>query len=365
MLDKLGKKRFVVPVLAVILIGCVFSLMIYPMAHMEPKGLPFGVLTLDEGALTPAGEVNAGEVMAETLTASAEEGESGVEWAAFDDQTALDAAFERGELYGALVIPADFTAGQAAFAAGLASEAPVVTVYFDMAKSPMVANLMGSSISATLGDAGVGVETVTLNGGSASSSNPFLAVMSLNFIIMPLALVSLAAAMIISVLLAARPGSSRAARLTSLVPQLGCVLVASLCAAAVIVCIANFVLGYEDALGAMFGFAWIASFSVMLLVVGLASIRLPLGALALLCVMAGTCCGLLPYEMLPEFWQDWIYPWAPQHYIGDGLRAIIYLGEGALNESCVPLALTACVGLVGAAVSLLAPEAKQKEEQGE
>ena len=53
MLDKLGKRKYVAPLLIGVLVACVMSLMFYPMANMEMKGLPFAVLSLDEGVIAP------------------------------------------------------------------------------------------------------------------------------------------------------------------------------------------------------------------------------------------------------------------------------------------------------------------------
>ena len=49
MFEKLGKAKYVVPLLIGIVAACVMSVMFYPMANMEMKGLPFAVLSLDEG----------------------------------------------------------------------------------------------------------------------------------------------------------------------------------------------------------------------------------------------------------------------------------------------------------------------------
>ena len=56
MFEKLGKAKYVVPLLIGIVAACVMSVMFYPMANMEMKGLPFAVLSLDEGVQTPQGD---------------------------------------------------------------------------------------------------------------------------------------------------------------------------------------------------------------------------------------------------------------------------------------------------------------------
>ena len=81
MFEKLGKAKYVVPLLIGIVAACVMSVMFYPMANMEMKGLPFAVLSLDEGVETPQGAMNVGDTLVENIT-SATAAEGGEEWTA-------------------------------------------------------------------------------------------------------------------------------------------------------------------------------------------------------------------------------------------------------------------------------------------
>lgn len=365
MLEKLGKKRFALPLVFVVVVGCVFSLMMYPMARMEVKGLPFGIASLDEGAVTPVGEVNAGQTILENITASAQEAgedsESPILWTTYEAQDQLDDAFENGEIYGALVVPADFTAKQMALAAGASADTPILTAYLDMAQSPMVANLMQSTLPAMMSESGVDVEVIVLNQSESAANNPLTAIMSANFIIMPTVIASLAAGLICAAAFSTKGGASRKERYAGIGKQIVFAAVIGLFVACVGIFIAGPVLGIEASASSLFGFFAIASFCMVCLTMGLANIALPLGALGLICVLAGTCCGILPPEMLPDFWQNWVYPWAPQHFFGDGVRSIIYLGEGAINDSVAPLAITACVGMACALISPLVPQVHKEE----
>ena len=83
MFEKLGKAKYVVPLLIGIVAACVMSVMFYPMANMEMKGLPFAVLSLDEGVETPQGDMNVGDTLVENITSAtaAEDGEeSPIAW---------------------------------------------------------------------------------------------------------------------------------------------------------------------------------------------------------------------------------------------------------------------------------------------
>ena len=116
MFEKLGKRKFAVPLLVAVIIACVMSVMFYPMANMEMKGLPFAMLSLDEGVEGPQGTVNAGDALIENVTAAADagDGESPIAWTQVGSQEELDEALENGEFYGALIVPEGFSAGQMA-----------------------------------------------------------------------------------------------------------------------------------------------------------------------------------------------------------------------------------------------------------
>ena len=92
MFEKLGKAKYVVPLLIGIVAACVMSVMFYPMANMEMKGLPFAVLSLDEGVETPQGDMNVGDTLVENITSAtaAEDGEeSPIAWTKVGSQKEL------------------------------------------------------------------------------------------------------------------------------------------------------------------------------------------------------------------------------------------------------------------------------------
>ena len=420
MFEKLGKRKFAVPLLVAVIIACVMSVMFYPMANMEMKGLPFAMLSLDEGVEGPQGTVNAGDALIENVTAAVDagDGESPIAWTQVGSQEELDEALENGEFYGALIVPEGFSAGQMAAkqaavqaalaqaqalaaaqapvqaaaaqgdggaagaaagegaAAGVAAvagfadagqadqdaasnvETPSLKVVVDNAKSPLVASQTKASMASMFQQMGVDVEVETIHEGDAGSAddaaaaNPMAGMMSQQLTIMPLFLMSFVGALVLSRVFKTGAGASRAERWKSLAVQaayaVAVSLVASLCAYAMLV----WVVGSGAAFGEFALFMWFASFCVMLLFLGAFNLSLGLGVLVALCALAGgMTCGVLPFEALPSFWQDWVYPWAPQHFIGEGVRAVMFRGAGAWNAGSGPLAVIGAVGVVLACVA--------------
>ena len=72
--------------------------------------------------------------------------------------------------------------------------------------------------------------------------------------------------------------------------------------------------------------------------------------------------GTFPFEALPAFWQDWVYPWAPQRFMSEGIRAILYLDAGAWNAGSLPLLIVGAVGAMLTCIAALVPGKKDKSE---
>jgi len=433
MLDNLGKRRYVMPIVAVIVIFCVMSLVVYPMLNAAPKDIPFAVLSLDEGMETPAGAVNAGDAIVETLTSGtqlAESQESPILWKIFDNQKDLDAALENNEVYGAIVIPADFTSGQAAVkiaetqaamaqaqamlaaqaaaaqdaaaqagaagldpaqsaaagatpaqnpadVSGLAAapsaaltapgdtastveipEAPSLMVIINQGKNPMIASTMQSLLITMFYQTGVKAEFSTIHTADVGSGGmgAMGALMSGNMLVMPFVMMTLAASILLFFTTRPKKGASRTEKVKVFGIQLGYGVVLSLLIALADVLIVTWVGSMSLPIGTIIPFLWLASFCMLTLFVGALDIAAPLGVLVILLVFGcGMSSAMLAPEMLPQLWRDWIYPWVPQHYIGNGVTSIIYMNSSAWNAGSLPLALTGGIGLALMLIALLLP----------
>jgi len=406
MFETMGKRRYAMPLVAIIAVFCVMSLVVYPILNATPKNIPFALLSLDEGAKTPAGSVNMGDALVENLSAGlpvAEGQESPIAFTVLDSQEALDEAMENNEYYGAIVIPANFTvdtlaakqaesqaaleqaqALQAAQAqagadptaapagaapagaapAGTASAeavtAPSLTVLINPGKNAMVASTMQSALTTMFYANGIKAEFETVNsvdiGGGAMSS-----MMSGQMLIMPFVMMTLVASMLLFFTMRPAKDASRSAKYKAFGRQAAYAVVLSLLVAAAAIAIVTWFGGMNLPVGNAVIFLWIASFCMMLLFVGALDIAAPLGIVIVLLVFGcGMSIAMLAPEMLPDLWRNFIYPWVPQHFVGEGLRSIIYRGDGAVNASTLPLVITGCVGLLLLGLAGLIPSSKQK-----
>lgn len=359
MLERLGRKRYALPFAVFLTVACVMSAVVYPMVTAEPRNLPLGILSLDEGVETPQGTVNAGESIVSQVMGS-ENGNGDdtqtVAWTEYESQEALDEAIANEKLYAAVVIPADFSASQArakaaeaqAFEAQTAQIA-ALSVIIDEGKNPMAASTVETMLTGMLVRQGLPyaverVDEADIGGGTLN--------MAQQFTVIPVFIMTMVCSVALYALTRAPKTAARGERWKAVGIQ-----------AALAVCLSWLVGFGTTAILETSGlsipsldtglFLWLASFCLMMLFVGCLDVAAPLGAAVIIvCFAGGMTCGNLPYELLPTFYQDWLYPWVPQRFIGDGVRQIFYTGATFANPAAVGLA---GAGVIGIAALCLAP----------
>ena len=106
------------------------------------------------------------------------------------------------------------------------------------------------------------------------------------------------------------------------------------------------ILGLEIPFGETSLFGTIAIFGLMMIIVSVLR-WMGLGGIALFIVtlFLGISTAILPYEVLPEFWQNWIYPWAPARLVSSGLREVFYISGHWFNDSTGAFLMLAIVGI--------------------
>lgn len=407
---RLGKRIYVAPLALGLAVFCVLGLAMAPMLNAAPHDVPLAIVNLDEGATLPSGEeLRAGEMVVENIVAASQnetsDKESPLAWSELSDEAELDSALEEGLYYGAIVIPSDFTESQisgqmasadalqtglaelmaaqatavstGAQAAPQAQQAmadsvkklttsvlqaqqsavqPTVTLYLNRAKSPLLSQVIQSQITGNLAQAGIQVNEKYL-GLDATGENMIAEMAGVQFMVMPLLILSLMLSIpAVAFSWPRRESSPRPRRAKIALGQVIYSLTASLIAAVVSYGIVAWIGGIHIDAGACILFLWLASFCIMVASMGLCDLSLPAGAVAVVAVFSlGLFTATLPVEMMPSFWANWIAPWAPQYYLGEGLRAIMYQGLGAFDADIAPLLATGAIGIAGMTLAVLLP----------
>ena len=245
MFDKMGEKKYLVPLGALCGFLLLMSLLMYPMLHSNPVNVPYAILSLDQGIETPAGQVNAGQALVDKVSGAqaAQDGEdpdgssdSPIAWTVFTSQEDFDSAMEDSQFYGGVVIPADFTQKQLD-----AQAQPSVQIITDSAKNASLSQSLQSSLTSTLEDAGIAVETSAVH--DVDPGNSTAASMIGQLSVAPLLAMSMTGGLIMFLVTRAKKGASRAERAKTFAIQLGYAAGLSLCAALADVFIAGVVGG--------------------------------------------------------------------------------------------------------------------------
>lgn len=247
-----------------------------------------------------------------------------------------------------------------AAADSMGAEDSSLHVYLDKAKSPLIAQQLQSSMASAFAAQGVSADVTVVNdGGYDVAGSAMSGMMSQQLAILPSVLCGFIVAMLASRIFNVRRAQTRAAAFACASKQLALQVVAAAVVAASTWLAVDVVAGIETPFAQMFGFVWIASLCMMILFGGLFNLSLPFGALGVVAVLGfGNMCGVLPSEVLPAFWRDWIVGWVPQHYIGEGIRQVMYMGADAFNSNAGALIIAAAIGLFITLIAAMLPNGK-------
>ena len=358
MFEKIGKRALVLPLVMALGLCCILSLAVGPMLRAEPTNAPFAIVNLDEGAITVAGNTNVGQTLADKLisgesslgdmgsdsddggnssgasnldsegsndtsnssdsntsgssdSASDSDGSSAsrmanaICWVQMESEEELAAALDSNEIYGGIVIPANFTSQQMSSTVGLAN-APEIDVYLNMAKSPQVASSLQNTLQNAMLKAGIAsniemVNDTDLGGGSMSSTT------AVQMLVMPLFIMTMICSILLTLLFWKKDVTGLKKK-NSILAALALVVIIAVFAAVVAI-LAQFI---DSVAGGMnlptyelFLFLWFSCGCCMLCFVGVCCLSFPLGALLAVGTFAlGMSCAMLTPEMLPQLWAD-------------------------------------------------------------
>lgn len=307
-------------------------------------------------------------------------------WSVLESEESAESAFANHDYYALIVIPKDFTlsqigsrldtfmenateatsAGESQSAGGLQENAQLMgviaqlkqqaaevedgslKVLIDNAKSPLIATQLNSAMNTLFAQKGISAEISVENAGGyeVDASSPMSSMISQQLVIIPAVIGGLICAILINRVFRIDNSNKTNEVAQTIGKQLIVALICSLLVALCVWALVGAICGIELPFTNSVLFVGLSTFCFIVLLLGLLDIALPLGVLvAIIILVFGNMLGVLPYEVLQPFWQDFIYPWVPQRFFGDGVRAVMYLGEGAINSATVPLLIAGGIGL--------------------
>ncbi len=342
-------KNWLMPFVGMLVATGAGLLLIFPMVNMEPREIPIAVANLDGGISSPAGQQNAGEIVVEKLKESSDDSNL-VAWKVLDTQSDVTRGFEQGDFYAAIVIPEDFTKSQVAAKMGQGEVSPL-QLTIDAGKNPMVTSSLQPSLEKLSSGMGVAVTTEYRN---AIPSHLSMVATMLPMMFMILAYIgSYASAIILRKYIPLGNKQRVKTVIAQLAVAVGLAFGIGLIAAAAI--------GSMKDLDASFINLWfftsLSSFALMTIVLGSLNwlgakgMIIPIGML-----LIGLGTSNLPYEFLPDFWQQFVYPWMPLRFIAEGIRSVLFQEAGFLNAASMGLVVASIVGVVGTVSAVFKPD---------
>ncbi|THF76443.1 YhgE/Pip domain-containing protein [Cohnella fermenti] len=378
-----NKLIILLPVI-VIAVVFIFSLASVPSISPAPHNLPIAIVNQDKGSAATG--INVGETIVSNIQAAASassDEEPAVKWIEVGSEEEVQAGLNNQEYYAALVIPEDLSEKQASL---LTPEpvSPGIKLYINQGMNPTAAALaqqlltqmanglnekMRTQLLAAVDQQGgtlstkqaaafaspIALEVVTVNAVGTHSANGNAPVSMFQ----PLWMASLIGGVIFLLTKNKTVFANRKERLQANVGQIVW--------GAVIALVVGF--GYPwfvDLLGlnipnyadtALFlsltYFAFFLMISAVFSWIGFAGM-----AIFVLFLFFGAPLLSFAPEMLSGFYRDWVQSWLPMRFMVEGLRELLFFGEGfSLNQPTVVLIWIGVVSLLVLLASAFKPSA--------
>ncbi|WP_456272442.1 YhgE/Pip domain-containing protein [Bacillus sp. AK031] len=342
--------------LAIILI---FSLTLIPSVQPTAKNLPIAIVNEDTGVDVPnQPKMNMGETIVEMIqknpNTAAGQDDSPVKWIEVKSKEEVQKGLDDQKYYAALVIPEDFSAKQASLRTPTPSS-PEIEIFINQGMNTMASTMAGQILNGVVENVSNNVRTQLLDGfeqqGAAltpmqaeSLANPITKkVTNVNEIgtnsangnapvslFQPLWMASLASAAVIFIAVSKAAITNRKESFLAKLVQILAGAIISLVVGFGLTLLAEGVVGLhiphftDIAL-----FLTITSFSFFLMisaVLSLLGIRgMPIFVLMLF--FGAPLLAMAP-EMMSPFYHDWVYSWLPMRFMVEGLRELLYFGNG-------------------------------------
>ena len=384
---KLGNSNrlFFVPIIVIVVLGLILMTAVLPMVKMSPKNVPIGLVVADEGEM--------GAPLAEALLANAPEL---VKFTQYDSVEKLEDAMDDREVYGALVLPTDFSSKVAT----LQTEAPektTVQIYINEGANATVSTLVQTALTNMATVLNTQLSTQMLTAVQAKTDemkeqlapvlqaqgegSPLAQVGAMispiqpskvqdfanpiqtevikvhetgNLANAPIAFLSISwiASLIGAVMLYLvgnkRPFASKGDKLKFNTLQSIMPFVYALIAGYVFTWYSTWVLGFEFEhfnRVALYIAICVAAFTFMIFAT-LRWLKLPSIAIYVLLMFFSMAAVQMAPEMMPAFYRDYIVSWLPLRIYADGLKEVLFFSQDVINSYSTILIWIIVVALV-------------------
>ncbi|MGF7046427.1 putative phage infection (PIP) family protein YhgE [Paenibacillus sp. DS2015] len=358
-----GNRYIGIAFILVLAIQLVFLSTQIPGVYSSPENLPIGIVVADQGAL--------GQTLVDTIMEKSTTDHTGrepmIKWVPIESEQEMNTQMADKELYGAIVIPANFSEQYATLQTATPISAEML-LYVNQGKNTAVASVVSQTLNtlatqvnkvmsqqlftafeqqnlpltveqARIFSTPIVASTTTLFETGELSNAP------LSFF-QPIWLATYSA-ILIWMLGKKRIFSTVVDQLKFRGYQVLISIALGIFTGFTLTALSSWMLGYEfDSFMTVALFLTISSVSFGLLILGLAS-WIGFGALPILILLMFFGAPLLQLapEMMPSFYADWVYPWLPMRFMFDGIKDILFFEGSVWNNSTPILVAIAVLGM--------------------
>lgn len=331
----MDKKKILLPIAGMIGALIITLLITFPILSMTPKDIPVGVISFDEGIVTPAGDVNAGDKFVNGLIKN----DNGlINFQKAESSKRLKDDLEKGKYYATITVPNDFTKNNGNIK---------IKVVINEGLNPMVTMSL-STLFSSMGEK-MNIDVSSIH--SVSS-------LGIKAMLMPmmLILITFITSLIVSFLITNNIKNEN--RVKECLFQFLYLIVMAFVIGFVVSFIAINVAGVDINTVKVSLYLSLVSVCLMLLVNGSISLFGKKGIIIpMLLFILGMGLVQIPYEYINGVWQVIIASWEPFRYIGIGIREVLYQGHGIINNSFTSLLVIAIVGIILSTVNIIKKKA--------
>lgn len=334
----------------------IFSLTLFPTVQPQPQNLPIAIVNEDQGLELPnKPKINMGKTIIDKVQQSTSKKEdTPIKWVVVKNEKAVQKGLDQQKYYAALVIPQDFSTKQASLQTPKPAS-PELQIYINQGMNMAASTAAGQILNGVVDNINNNVRSQLLKG--YESNNITLTAEQVSNILTPISkkvinvnevkensangnapvslfqplwIASIATAAIIFLSTSRMRFVKRKEYLISKVSQ---ILIGAIAACIIGFCLTWLVDGMvgihipnfiDTAL-----FLTITAFSFFLMISAVLSLVgfKGIAVFALLLFFGAPLLAMAP-EMMPAFYQDWIYPWLPMRFMVEGVRKLLFFGEG-------------------------------------
>lgn len=371
-------KWFILAFGAVMVILLIFGSVQIPGAHSSPKSLPIGILVEDIGEM---GESFA-TLIQENVPTDSENKEPIIKWVVLENKVQMKEQIAEQTLYGALVVPENFTQ----LYASLQSSSPTaleVQIFINQGKNTTVATIVNQALTGIVTQMNVylsnqllaaieqhsmplTVEQARLFTSPIQSSTVNLhETESLNNAPMaffqPIWLASVVSAVFLWLAGKNRSFTTRIEQAKFRAIQVLLAALLGLLAGFTLPWITTWMLDYE--FGSYRSIAFFLSLSCISFILMILAVITWIGYAGLPIFILFMFYGLpllqLTPEMMPSFYKDWIYPWLPMRFMFEGVKEVLFFSGEVWNAGAIKLRWISLVGILLLLGKIIVPIRKE------